>query len=260
MVLLLRRHGIAARLVNGFAGGRVNKFGNYLLVHQGNAHSWVEVFLPERHCSQDEECRLSGTWQLFDPTPSMETIPEPKSWWRDLVDASRLRWSEYVVRYNLRTQLSWMSEMFQWISPPETADGKRKSKAKLNTTPKTNTSITMPGWLSAITVGIFLIGCIALLRRYLLKRSTRITDVYGQTSILYQRFLAYYQHQGVSYGAHLTAEEFLTHIRDSGHPSLNDASAFTTLYLQMRFSPSVEDLRRLEHLLDLIEVNEPSRK
>ena len=47
MVLILRRLGIAARLINGFAGGTINTIGTYILVHQGNALSWVEVFLSE---------------------------------------------------------------------------------------------------------------------------------------------------------------------------------------------------------------------
>lgn len=47
LAVLLRTQGIAARNVNGFLGGRFNGFGNYLAIAQGDAHSWVEVYLPD---------------------------------------------------------------------------------------------------------------------------------------------------------------------------------------------------------------------
>jgi len=43
MVLMSRSLGLPARLVNGFAGGRVNRIGGFTEVTRANAHAWVEV-------------------------------------------------------------------------------------------------------------------------------------------------------------------------------------------------------------------------
>ena len=58
MAILLRTHGIAARVVNGFLPGEYNDAANAFTVRQSDAHSWVEVYFPE-----------SRAWVTFDPTP-----------------------------------------------------------------------------------------------------------------------------------------------------------------------------------------------
>jgi transglutaminase-like putative cysteine protease len=56
MAFVLRAAGIPARIVTGYQGGELNPRGGYLLVHQFDAHAWVEAWLP-------------GTgWTAFDPT------------------------------------------------------------------------------------------------------------------------------------------------------------------------------------------------
>ncbi|WP_439836759.1 transglutaminaseTgpA domain-containing protein [Aeromonas enteropelogenes] len=53
---VLRSAGIPARLVTGYLGGEWNPSGNYLAVHQFDAHAWVEYL--------DE----AGRWRRIDPT------------------------------------------------------------------------------------------------------------------------------------------------------------------------------------------------
>ena len=255
MVLILRRLGIAARLINGFAGGTINTIGNYILVHQGNAHSWVEVFLPEKRCRNGGKCTLVGTWASFDPTPSVETLPDPKSWWKDLIDASRLRWAEYVVRYNLRTQLTWMSDMFHWISPPESP---RTESSEGQSTPKSSMS-EHPQWLGKVLLFSIIILLFLLIRHYLNRRQTHAHDVNTQATVIYDKFTSFYRSQGIPYSEDMTADEFLVKIQEVGCVSFAKASAFTTLYLQIRFTSSLNDVEQLERLLDLIEAEEPSR-
>ncbi|MCO6056931.1 DUF3488 and transglutaminase-like domain-containing protein [Pseudomonas sp. MOB-449] len=48
MTFVLRAAGIPARVVAGYQGGEFNPAGNYVLVHQFDAHAWVEYWLPER--------------------------------------------------------------------------------------------------------------------------------------------------------------------------------------------------------------------
>ena len=48
MTFVLRAAGIPARVVAGYQGGELNPAGNYVLVHQFDAHAWVEYWLPGR--------------------------------------------------------------------------------------------------------------------------------------------------------------------------------------------------------------------
>ena len=43
---MLSTIGIQTRNVNGFLGGQWSAFGDYLVVTQNEAHSWVEVWFP----------------------------------------------------------------------------------------------------------------------------------------------------------------------------------------------------------------------
>ncbi|WP_303846526.1 transglutaminase TgpA family protein [Aeromonas sobria] len=56
---VLRAAGIPARLVSGYLGGEWNPRGNYLAVHQFDAHAWVEYL--------DE----GGSWRRVDPTAAV---------------------------------------------------------------------------------------------------------------------------------------------------------------------------------------------
>jgi transglutaminase-like putative cysteine protease len=44
-VTLMRAAGVPARVVLGYLGGEYNAAGNYLLVHQSDAHAWAEVWV-----------------------------------------------------------------------------------------------------------------------------------------------------------------------------------------------------------------------
>jgi protein-glutamine gamma-glutamyltransferase len=58
MAVMLRTQGIATRIVNGFQQGEYNETADVFVVKQRNAHSWVEVYFPEK-----------DVWVAFDPTP-----------------------------------------------------------------------------------------------------------------------------------------------------------------------------------------------
>lgn len=57
-VIMLRTLGIPARMINGFRFGEYNDWGDYFIVRQSDAHSWVEAYLP------------GSGWVEFDPTPA----------------------------------------------------------------------------------------------------------------------------------------------------------------------------------------------
>lgn len=106
MVLMLRSQGIPARLATGFLGGEYNPFEGYTIVRDGNAHAWVEAYLP-------------GTgWKVFDPTPPAGRPAERGdgafSVLRQAYDYMLFRWDRYVLTYGLYDQLRIVGDLRRW--------------------------------------------------------------------------------------------------------------------------------------------------
>jgi transglutaminase-like putative cysteine protease len=95
MALLLRAAGIPTRLINGFLMGEYNPVGQDYIVRESDAHSWIEVYVPDRG------------WIEFDPTP-----PDPNHHDMSLAlqisqyfDAMELFWNSYILVYDSGAQL-----------------------------------------------------------------------------------------------------------------------------------------------------------
>ncbi len=100
MAVLLRTRGVPTRNVTGFVGGTFNRFSRTYAVRQGDAHSWVEVYLD------------GSGWVRFDPTPPSGAAPTSELngvlvVLRDLIEAMGQRWNRHVVGYDLKQQI-WL--------------------------------------------------------------------------------------------------------------------------------------------------------
>ncbi len=94
MVLLLRANGIPARIVTGFLEGEWNEYGNYYLIRQQDAHSWVEA-------------DIDGLWTRFDPTPSVGLTGAVKtSTFSMFLDSLKFKWRRYIIKYSLSDQFT----------------------------------------------------------------------------------------------------------------------------------------------------------
>jgi transglutaminase-like putative cysteine protease len=92
LVLLLRTQGIHARLVTGFLGAERNAL-DLWVVRQGNAHAWVEAWIP------------GEGWRVLDPTPpggrpGAGGTAGLLSAARNLYDAMVVQWDRYVLTYD----------------------------------------------------------------------------------------------------------------------------------------------------------------
>ncbi len=99
MTLMVRSAGIPARFVTGFAGGELNTYGDYIIVRQSNAHSWVEAM-------------IDGSWKRFDPTPSV--FMRPPSTFALYMDMLKIMWDRYVIAFSISDQ----KEIVKAISMP----------------------------------------------------------------------------------------------------------------------------------------------
>ena len=104
MVVMLRSLGIQARNVNGFLGGQWSQFGDYLVVTQNEAHSWVEVWFQ------------GYGWVTFDPTPAGSEGGSFQSAWfwpgRIFFDGLQHRWSKWVLDYGTEEQAGIFANLF----------------------------------------------------------------------------------------------------------------------------------------------------
>lgn len=92
LALMLRAKGIPARLVTGFRGGRENFFGDYRIIRQSDAHSWVEAYIEDKG------------WITLDPTPSSSDSTNSLmlniGFVVDIYDYIQLQWNRYVLDYS----------------------------------------------------------------------------------------------------------------------------------------------------------------
>ncbi|MCP4677406.1 MAG: transglutaminase domain-containing protein [Deltaproteobacteria bacterium] len=77
LALLGRALGIPTRVVSGYRVHEYNPLGDYYVVRERNAHSWVEAWYPD------------VGWRTYDPTPEAElfaALPGESSFWSGLAD------------------------------------------------------------------------------------------------------------------------------------------------------------------------------
>jgi hypothetical protein len=104
LALMLRTVGVRTRLVNGFSGGDRNDLGQFYVIRQKHAHSWVEAWV------RDSAVATRSHWLTLDPTPgaarqaTIALVDTTPSAWRQVRDASRQLWSSYVLNYNAAEQ------------------------------------------------------------------------------------------------------------------------------------------------------------
>ncbi len=129
-VFMMRSAGIPARVVTGYQGGEWNEEGQFLAVHQFDAHAWTEVWLEGQG------------WVRFDPTsmvaPSrieqnLETAMEAegsflegnllsfsKIKWLDgirkKIDSAQYAWRRHVLGYDSNAQQNFLKKLFGELS------------------------------------------------------------------------------------------------------------------------------------------------
>jgi hypothetical protein len=128
---LMRAAGIPARVVTGYQGGTFNRFANYWIVRQSDAHAWDEIWID------------GHGWLRIDPTSvidpsrvdhglndaaSADNSQESRwqyraSWLTDVrfrLDALRLLWRERILLFNDDSQ----TKLLEWLHIPE-PDGQK---------------------------------------------------------------------------------------------------------------------------------------
>jgi transglutaminase-like putative cysteine protease len=233
MAMLLRTLNVPTRNVTGFIGGTYNRFGEFYAVRQGDAHSWVEVYIDGRG------------WTRFDPTPPSSSAPRSDvtgmvAFLRDVIEAAAQRWSRHVIGYDLDQQI----ELFRSVKQRYRDYGGPDVKRRL---------APFAPALTVVAVGAF---AYFLWRRFRVRRvRVRPGKLIGQAAAV-SRAVALYRSledalRGMGIGRQPTTPP-LAHARaleQLHHPAAPEVLALTELYLEARFGRrelSVEEERDFE--------------
>src|SRR5215217_8720523 len=244
MVILLRSHGIASRLVNGFTAGEYNDAAGAYTVRQFNAHSWVEIYFPE-----------TRSWVTFDPTPPAgRTEPVRTGFTAQLQkygEALELMWYQYVVGYDKQEQRSLATSLHNRVF-----DYGRMASNMLETI-----SRFFNGNVLAIAAGATVFALTLLLvifgkriwrwARAGLDNSTADGRALSNVQF-YERLISLMDQRGVSRDKHLTPLEFANTLRS------NDVMVITRAYNRVRYGGqklSAIERKEVERALFALEGN-----
>lgn len=231
MVILLREAGVPSRIVNGFVGGTPNVLGNFFLVRESDAHSWVEVYFPEHG------------WVSFDPTPEGGDTPDGGilAAAASYIDYLRFRWNRYVIDFSDRDQMRILSEArdrWRW-----------NGKALLR---RDSVKSLLDGRVAAALAVILLFLYIAALKpdlRSLLRLRDRSPG--REASAIYSEALGFLSRRGYPKPASMTAFEFTQSLMEVSCPGASVMETLTGKYLSLRFGGAGDtaDLEVLGRLL-----------
>lgn len=249
MAIMMRTLGVPARNVTGFLGADYNPYGDYYAVRNGHAHSWVEVF-------------IDGRWRTYDPTPASGQVFSAPSGlavkMRQIVDAMRVRWAEYVVEYNIRDQAKALQGLAAWYRSLRGGRGSQQSNVDGNSGDKENLgSIPFrPDWRWFVaTMSIFGVGVLFVQWRRKRGRRTRAgrhLDPNRDRAVrLYLSLESSLRSAGQARPPDVTPIEHAKELGRAGFAAADDVREVTDAYLATRFGETplpMQDYHRLRQM------------
>jgi transglutaminase-like putative cysteine protease len=225
MVVLARSLDMPARLVNGFAGGRINRIGGFTELLRADAHAWVEVHFAE------------AGWVRYDPTPPdlRSRSAAGLSLFEQLAELGsviELWWFQRIVDFDSSDQVLALKSawtFFKDLRPEPTLSAEPERRR----TPE-------PGWrLPSVPGPVLLAGLFALGLLAETLRRRRGRDPAHRLPRAYARALRLLARRGLIRREATTAHGFV----DEVTPHLPGAATahlrvLTRAYLAERFGPN----------------------
>ncbi|MGH8120418.1 MAG: transglutaminase TgpA family protein [Gammaproteobacteria bacterium] len=121
-VVLMRAARIPARVVTGYQGGVFNPVGNYLIVHQRDAHAWAEVWMDKYGWVRVDPTAAVAPERILEGTGGAPLAGVPvfgrNLFTRDIVqnlsllwDAVNNQWNQWVISYGPKKQTQFLEQI-----------------------------------------------------------------------------------------------------------------------------------------------------
>jgi len=246
MAVMLRTHGVASRVVNGFLPGEFNEAAGAFTVRQSDAHSWVEVYFPQ-----------TNSWVTFDPTPPAGRVAKTRSGLAGVLskysEALELMWFQYVVGYDKQEQHSLVSslrkQLFEWQR-----DSVNRLDRVRNAWPWLMKPIVIG--LASLTSLVMVLFLTRRVRYFGWRRGLKVWQTRSQAEAtrveFYERLLKAFEKQGIKRELYQTPLEFASIV------GVTEARAITNAYNRVRFGEqtlSAPERNEIEKLLSRLERN-----
>jgi hypothetical protein len=250
MTVMLRTHGVAARVVNGFLPGEYNDASGAYTVRQSDAHSWVEVYFPS-----------TRSWVTFDPTPAIGRVEPVRTGFmaqmHKYLEALELLWFQYVIGYDKQEQRSLASSLHKGIF-----DYGRFASNLLATIKSYLTTTTLMVVMALLGVALVVFTLIfgKQFWRFGLQRAA-VVEGAGESTYssveFYERLMSAMEQRGLSRDEHLTPLEFANTLGPG------PAMMITRAYNRVRFGGqrlSAMEKREIEKALLELESTDSANK
>jgi len=231
MVVLLREAGVPSRIVNGFLGGEWNEHGEFFLIRESDAHSWVEVFFP------------GYGWVTFDPTPAAGDAGGggPFIFVTSYIDYLRYRWSRYVIDFSQRDQVRLFNELrdrWRWQN--------KKISRVLSFDYRPDTR-----FLAALALVLLLTLIVLYGRRISAAIGNGRKGKAQRASVIYERSLKLLSKRGYDKPGFMTAREFSSYLKRRSYKGCGIMERLTEVYLSVRFGGDADEsaVNKLSELL-----------
>ena len=235
LAVMLRTVGVPTRSVNGFYGGEWNSFGHYLAVRQGDAHSWVEVWIE------------GAGWVTVDPTPPGAAVASGGAWntLRQMLDNVELAWFKYVIEYDLGKQVELARSVGRWAQFGTKRDAlERFAKQHARDA----------GGLVVVVAGLWLAARAWRRRRAPTSRIRRGAEALHA----YARALKALERRGFSRGAGETGRELATRVEAAHDPAAQPFRELVELYYAARFGAAAVPSADLDRLAQAVAQAPPA--
>lgn len=258
MAIMMRSVGLPARNVTGFLGADYNPYGGYYAVRNGNAHSWVEVLIADK-------------WVTFDPTPASREVSTVTAGLvaklRQMMDALRVRWAEYVVEFNIRDQARALRGFAEWY---QSLRSDRRAAVLPSESDPQQSDLHVPlrpdwRWFVAI-MSIFGVGVLFVRWSQKRRRQTRagrqLDPSRDRAVRLYLSLEDSLRRAGQARPPDVTPAEHAEELGRTGFPAAEEVTEVTDAYLAARFGASgmsQPDYHRLRQVSRSIRVKVKNR-
>ena len=205
----------------------MNELGDYIVVRQKDAHSWVEAYID------------GSGWMRFDPTPSsgeeIAKVAGRLGFIEKYIDYIEMRWYKYIIDYDLRTQgqyarlfLRGAMKFFGMAYSFENLRFELKDRAK-----SYGKDFEIPAYLIFILGGTLITGIFFVLRR---KRKAKDRYPLKKSQfVFYMRMLKILEGKGWKKKRHVTPLEFGNNLVDQKGPNYGGVIDITERYYDARF-------------------------